>query len=305
MDAMETTASPSSSEANKQPAADKPKPTMAYLCKGLNAAQLLDLLEKVGEQCPAALDVVKSETFENQDRCKCFIRNLNFSTTVETLTAAFQVFGPVREIVVLRRGDGTSKGYGFVLFENLDGAETAVSSCKPHITIDGRQVNVYLNNDQQQSKPNHQQQQPQYQQQFGGFRQPYQQQQQQQQQYTMRSPMANPQFQRNAPQIDQRRLFVRGLAWSVDDQKLRAAFQCFGPIEDASVIRQPDGKSKGFGFVVFHRADHAQVAGTHAPPAIDGRPINAHMAAERNPVQGGQPIGQQNTMPMAQSPQQF
>jgi RNA recognition motif-containing protein len=52
------------------------------------------------------------------------------------------------------------------------------------------------------------------------------------------------------------KLYVGGLAYSVDDEELRDLFAAFGNIESAQVIidRQTN-RSKGFGFVEMSEAD--------------------------------------------------
>jgi RNA recognition motif-containing protein len=48
------------------------------------------------------------------------------------------------------------------------------------------------------------------------------------------------------------RLFIGGLPWAVDDQKLRDHFEPFGQILSAEVIRDRETqRSRGFGFVEF------------------------------------------------------
>ena len=79
------------------------------------------------------------------------------------------------------------------------------------------------------------------------------------------------------------KLFVGGLAWATDDVSLRAAFQSFGNVVDAVVIKDREtGRSRGFGFVSF--SDNA--SGTAALQAmngavVDGRNIRVDEAVAR------------------------
>ena len=60
---------------------------------------------------------------------------------------------------------------------------------------------------------------------------------------------------------ENKKLFVGGLAWATDDEGLRKAFEEFGAIEEANVVRERDtGRSRGFGFVTFETSDNAQAA---------------------------------------------
>lgn len=87
------------------------------------------------------------------------------------------------------------------------------------------------------------------------------------------------------------KLFVGGLAWATDDASLRAAFQPFGNVSDAVVIKDRDtGRSRGFGFVSF--SDDA--SGNAALQAmngatLDGRSIRCDAAVERERGAGGPP----------------
>ncbi|KAL4303901.1 hypothetical protein GQ457_10G020690 [Hibiscus cannabinus] len=52
-------------------------------------------------------------------------------------------------------------------------------------------------------------------------------------------------------------VYVKNLSESTSDEDLKTIFGEFGPITSAVVMREPDGKSKGFGFVNFENADDA------------------------------------------------
>jgi RNA recognition motif-containing protein len=57
----------------------------------------------------------------------------------------------------------------------------------------------------------------------------------------------------------QNKLFVGGLSWDTDDEGLRRAFESFGDIQEATVIRHRDtGRSRGFGFVTFATDEEAK-----------------------------------------------
>ncbi len=57
------------------------------------------------------------------------------------------------------------------------------------------------------------------------------------------------------------KLFVGGLPWATTDDSLHKAFEEYGAIEEANVVRERDtGRSRGFGFVTFENAEDAQAA---------------------------------------------
>ncbi|MCY1006784.1 RNA-binding protein [Nannocystis pusilla] len=79
------------------------------------------------------------------------------------------------------------------------------------------------------------------------------------------------------------KIFVGGLAWATGDESLRAAFEPFGKVDEAIVVKDKETmRSHGFGFVTF--ADEA--AGRAALEAmngavLDGRTIRCDAAVER------------------------
>lgn len=52
-------------------------------------------------------------------------------------------------------------------------------------------------------------------------------------------------------------LYIKNLEDSIDDMKLRAAFEPFGTITSVKVMLDDNRKSKGFGFVCFSTPDEA------------------------------------------------
>lgn len=55
-----------------------------------------------------------------------------------------------------------------------------------------------------------------------------------------------------SPSADARKVFVGGLAPSVDDDAMRTYFAKFGPVAESMVMYDQDTtRSRGFGFVTF------------------------------------------------------
>lgn len=80
-----------------------------------------------------------------------------------------------------------------------------------------------------------------------------------------------------------KRLFVGGLSWGTTDEDLRSAFERFGEVTDATVVKDRDtGRSRGFGFVTFEQDDEAKNAvGEMNDTVLDGRTIRVDEATER------------------------
>jgi cold-inducible RNA-binding protein len=73
-----------------------------------------------------------------------------------------------------------------------------------------------------------------------------------------------------APAKPNQKLFIGGLAWVATDEDLKKAFEPFGEVVTASVVRYPDtGRSKGFAFVEYATVEEA----VKAKEEMDGKEI--------------------------------
>ena len=79
------------------------------------------------------------------------------------------------------------------------------------------------------------------------------------------------------------KLFVGGLSWNSTGEDLRNTFGVFGQIEDSTVILdRSTGRSRGFGFVTFARAEDAIEAVKKMNGAeMDGRTLKVNNAESR------------------------
>ncbi|MFW6067200.1 MAG: RNA recognition motif domain-containing protein [Myxococcota bacterium] len=79
------------------------------------------------------------------------------------------------------------------------------------------------------------------------------------------------------------KLFVGSLSYDTDSQGLRAAFEQFGPVEDAVVITdRGTGESRGFGFVTMaDRRDGNRAIQEMDGAELDGRRIAVNVATDR------------------------
>ena len=51
---------------------------------------------------------------------KIFVGGLNYNTTDESLRDYFEQFGPLADYIVMKTGhDNKSRGFGFVVYENV------------------------------------------------------------------------------------------------------------------------------------------------------------------------------------------
>ena len=86
------------------------------------------------------------------------------------------------------------------------------------------------------------------------------------------------------------KLFIGGLAWATETDKLRSVFSSYGNVTDAIVMRDREtGRSRGFGFVTFASDEEAEAAirGMN-DQEVDGRRIKVDRASSR---EGGASAG--------------
>jgi len=86
------------------------------------------------------------------------------------------------------------------------------------------------------------------------------------------------------------KLYVGNLSYEVTEEDLRQAFEPFGQIESAVIIKDKvSGRSKGFGFVEFSSQGDGQSAidGLNGQE-LKGRTINVNEARPRTESRGGQ-----------------
>jgi len=88
--------------------------------------------------------------------------------------------------------------------------------------------------------------------------------------------------------MDNNKLFIGSLPWSVNNDSLRDLFAQYGEISDAVVIMDRDsGRSKGFGFVTFTSQDSAEKALEMDGKEVEGRKIVVNKAKPQVKREGG------------------
>jgi len=88
------------------------------------------------------------------------------------------------------------------------------------------------------------------------------------------------------PQVEKQtvKIYIGNLSWKANDEDLRAAFEAYGAVESAEVVKEREtGRSRGFGFVVMPDAAEAQkaIAALNGQEIV-GRPIRCNEAQERS-----------------------
>lgn len=73
--------------------------------------------------------------------CTVFIGRLDFQTTEERLRREFEDFGPIEGLRIVKKPDGTSKGYAFITFKRERDADYAIQKGDGR-RIQGRRIIV-------------------------------------------------------------------------------------------------------------------------------------------------------------------
>jgi RNA recognition motif-containing protein len=84
-------------------------------------------------------------------------------------------------------------------------------------------------------------------------------------------------------------IYVGNLAFAITDDELRQAFEAFGKVDTATIIKDKySGQSKGFGFVEMPSGDEARAAieGLNGKE-LKGRNLNVNEARPRADRRGG------------------
>ncbi|XP_076940658.1 polyadenylate-binding protein 2-like [Bidens hawaiensis] len=157
-----------------------------------------------------------------------FVKNLSESTTDEDLNKAFSEYGTITSAVVMKEADGKSKCFGFVNFENADDAAKAVEG------LNGKKFDEkewYVGKAQKK---------------------------------TEREQELKQRFEQSMKEaVDKSQglnLYIKNLDDTVTDDILKELFAPFGTITSCKVMRDPNGASKGSGFVSFSTSEEASRA---------------------------------------------
>ncbi|KAJ3131450.1 Protein phosphatase PP2A regulatory subunit B [Geranomyces variabilis] len=146
-----------------------------------------------------------------------FIKNLDPLIDTRALHETFASFGPILSCKVAMDGE-TSKGYGFVHFEEAESAENAIKHVNGMLLNDRKvYVGPHVARKERMSKIEE-----------------------------MRSKFTN--------------IYVKNLDESVTEDEFRKMFEAHGTVTSASLSKDADGKSRGFGFVNFASHEEARIA---------------------------------------------
>jgi len=180
-----------------------------------------------------------------------YVKNLSEHIDEEKLKSLFEKYGSLKNCIIMRDEKGTSKGFGFVNFDDPDVAEKAVNDLN-NTDLEGK--TVFVGRAQKKSERE------------AELRQKFE---------LMKL--------EHMSKYQGVNLYIKNLDDDVDDDKLRSMFDPFGTITSAKTMRDPRGNSKGFGFVCFTTPEEATKAVTEMNGKIVGhKPLYVALAQRKD-----------------------
>ncbi|XP_019429821.1 PREDICTED: polyadenylate-binding protein 2-like isoform X2 [Lupinus angustifolius] len=179
-----------------------------------------------------------------------YVKNLSDSMIDDDLKKFFGEYGTITSVVVMRDGDGKSKCFGFVNFENPDDAAKAVEA------LNGKKIDDkewYVGKALKK---------------------------------TEREQELKGRFEQSKKEIVDKyqgvNLYLKNLDDIISDEKLKELFSEFGTITSYKVMRDPSGASRGSGFVAFSTPEEASRALVEMnSKMIAGKPLYVALAQRK------------------------
>ncbi|KAF8112763.1 hypothetical protein N665_0062s0106 [Sinapis alba] len=179
-----------------------------------------------------------------------YVKNLAESTTDDDLKNTFGEFGKITSAVVMKDGEGKSKGFGFVNFDNADDAAKAVEA------LNGKTFDVkewYVGRAQKKSERE-----------------------------TELKVRYEQSVREAADKFQSSNLYVKNLDDSISDEKLKELFTPYGTVTSCKVMKDPNGISRGSGFVAFSTPEEATKAMSEmSGKMIENKPLYVAVAQRK------------------------
>ncbi|KAH7553627.1 hypothetical protein JRO89_XS12G0035600 [Xanthoceras sorbifolium] len=157
-----------------------------------------------------------------------YVKNLDLDVTEELLLEKFSEFGKIVSLVIAKDENGTSRGFGFVNFDNPDDARQATEAMNGLLL--GSKI-LYVARAQKKAE---------------------------------REQILRRQFEEKRKEqmlkYQGSNVYVKNIDDEVTDEELRKHFSQCGTITSAKLMRDDKGINKGFGFVCFSTPEEASKA---------------------------------------------
>lgn len=181
-------------------------------------------------QLRVATFIKKSERSANNDDryTNLYMKNLDDDITEELIKLKFSRFGSIISVKIMKTDDGTSKGFGFVSFQNPESAKKAKEA------MNGMPLGsktLYVAKAQKKAE---------------------------RKQYLQR--LHEEKRNEIITKSNGSNVYIKNINDKVDDNALRECFHEFGNITSVRIMRDEKGISKGFGFVCYSTPEEAKCA---------------------------------------------
>ncbi|KAK3018388.1 hypothetical protein RJ639_003978, partial [Escallonia herrerae] len=167
-----------------------------------------------------------------------YVKNLPETTTDEDLENMFGKYGSITSAVVMKDGNGKSRCFGFVNFQEPDGAAVAVENLNGMSFKDDKIL--FVGKAQRKAERDAE----------------------------LRAKFEQERISR-FEKLQGANLYMKNLDDSINDEKLKDLFSEFGTVTSCKVMLDPQGVSKGSGFVAFSTPEEA----TRALNEMNGKMI--------------------------------
>lgn len=203
-----------------------------------------------------------------------YVKNLSDEyNTDEKLEEMFKPYGSITSAVVAKDGDGKSKGFGFVCFENAEEAQAAVEALDQKDMGHGKVL--YVGRAQKKAE--------------------------------REAELRRKQDMIKMDRINRSQgvnLYVKNLDDCIDDERLQKEFSAFGTITSFKVMTDEKGISKGFGFVCFSTPEEATKAVTEMNTRIIvNKPLYVALAQRKEDREAQKHNIRMGRLPAQQPPQ--
>uniref|UniRef100_A0A0D6QWL2 RRM domain-containing protein n=2 Tax=Araucaria cunninghamii TaxID=56994 RepID=A0A0D6QWL2_ARACU len=125
------------SDEEEEAEVEEDKEEVQKLLEPFNKDQLIEILRDAAMKDPHLMENIRKIADKDPAHRKIFVRGLGWDTSSEALKSVFSQYGELEECtVIMDKGTGKSKGYGFVTFKHMEGAKRALK--EPSKKIDSR-----------------------------------------------------------------------------------------------------------------------------------------------------------------------
>lgn len=204
-----------------------------------------------------------------------YVKNLPEDMTQEKLEEMFAKYGAITSLMLPVDEESKPKGFGFVNYENPEAAAAAVEALHD-LEMSGKKLFVGRAQKKEEREK------------------------------ALRERFEALKVER-MKKYEGVNLYVKNLSDEITDERLREEFKAFGAITSTRIMKDSNGKTKGFGFVCFGSPEEATKAVTEMNGRmLDGKPLYVSLA-QRKEVRRAQLEAQHNQrskMPQGQ-PQMY